>query len=127
VLGPWINRPWLNIVATLIVSVLLELSLILVISTIFTTVDVTKLLFVLTAILVVAMVIASVLILRSHVRPPEMSAEDKANWRMPALALLQPAQWSFGRRVAILAMQAYLGVAVLLLIVKAVQIALEHH
>jgi Mn2+/Fe2+ NRAMP family transporter len=127
VLGPWINKPWLNIVATVIVSVLLELSLILIISTIFSTIDVTKLVAVLTAMLAVSMVVASVLILRSHTRPPQMSAEDKANWRMPALALLQPAQWSLGRRVAILAMQAYLGVAVLLLIVKAVQIAVGHH
>src|ERR1700730_10568764 len=33
VLGPWVNKTWLNIVATLIVSVLLVLSMILVIST----------------------------------------------------------------------------------------------
>ena len=126
VLGPWMNKPWLNIVATVIVSVLLELSLILIISTIFTSIDVTKLVFVLTAILIVVMVAAAVLILRSPARPPSMSTEEKAGWRMPALALLQPAQWSLGRRIAVLAMQVYLGVAVLLLIVKAVQIALGH-
>ncbi|HKC19085.1 MAG TPA: divalent metal cation transporter, partial [Candidatus Dormibacteraeota bacterium] len=127
VLGPWINKPWLNIVATVIVSVLLELSLILIVSTIFTAIDATQLVTVLTAVLVVAMVVATFLILRSRTRPPRMSTEEKANWRMPALALLQPAQWSLGRRVAVLAMQAYLGVAVLLLIVKAVQIAIGHH
>jgi Mn2+/Fe2+ NRAMP family transporter len=127
VLGPWINKPWLNIVATVIVSVLLELSLILIISTIFTSMDVTRLVEVLTAILIVAMVVASILIVRSPTRPPQMSADEKANWRMPALALLQPARWSLGRRVAVLAMQAYLGIAVVLLIVKAVQIALGHH
>jgi hypothetical protein len=46
---------------------------------------------------------------------------------MPALALLQSPRWSLGRRLVLLAMQAYLGVAVLLLIVKAVQLALGHH
>ena len=127
VLGPWMNKPWLNIVATVIVSVLLELSLILIISTIFPSIDVTKLVFVLSAVLVVAMVAGSALILRSPTRPPSMSSEEKANWRMPALALLQPAQWSLGRRIAVLAMQAYLGLAVVLLVVKAVQIALGHH
>jgi NRAMP (natural resistance-associated macrophage protein)-like metal ion transporter len=127
VLGPWINKPWLNIVATVIVSVLLELSLVLIISTIFTTIDVTRLVVVLTAVLVVAMAVGAVLIVRSHVRPPQMSADEKANWRMPALALLQPARWSLGRRIAVLAMQVYLGVAVLLLVVKAVQIAIGHH
>lgn len=125
VLGPWINKPWLNIVATVIVSVLLELSLILIISTIFSSIDVTRLVLVLTAMLVVAMVAAAFFILRSPMRPPAMSAEDKANWRMPALALLQPAQWSLGRRVSVLAMQGYLGIAVLLLVVKAAQIALH--
>jgi Mn2+/Fe2+ NRAMP family transporter len=127
VLGPWVNKPWLNIVATVIVSVLLELSLILIISTIFTSIDVTRLVVVLTAILVVAMVVAAVLIVRSPARAPQMSADEKANWRMPALALLQPAKWSRGRRIAVLAMQVYLGIAVLLLVVKAVQIALGHH
>ncbi|HEV2413673.1 MAG TPA: NRAMP family divalent metal transporter [Candidatus Dormibacteraeota bacterium] len=127
VLGPWINKPWLNIVATAIVSVLLELSLILIISTIFTSIDVTKLVTVLTVLLVLAMIAAAILILRSPTRPPQMSAQDKANWRMPALALLQSAKWSIGRRIAILAMQAYLGVAVVLLVVKAAQIALGHH
>ncbi len=126
VLGPWANKPWLNIVATVIVSVLLELSLILIVSTIFTSIDVTKLVVTLTAMLVVAMVVASVLILRHPVRPPEMSSEEKANWRMPALALLEPARWSLGRRAAILAMQVYLAIAVLLLVVKAVQIAIGH-
>ncbi len=126
VLGPWVNKPWLNIVATAIVSVLLELSLILIISTIFTSIDVTRLVLVLSVVLVVAIGVASVLILRGQARPLVMSAEDKANWRMPALALLQPATWSLGRRAAVLSMQLYLGVAVLLLIVKAAQIAFGH-
>jgi hypothetical protein len=71
--------------------------------------------------------VAAFLIVRNPLRVPEMSADDKANWRMPALALLQKPRWSLGRRITMLAMQAYLGVAVLLLVVKAVQIALGHH
>jgi len=35
VLGPWVNRPWLNVVATFIVSVLFVLSLILMTTTVF--------------------------------------------------------------------------------------------
>src|SRR5260370_24770922 len=44
VLGPWINRPWLNVLAAIIVGALLLLSLILVISTVVPSVDVTVLL-----------------------------------------------------------------------------------
>jgi Mn2+/Fe2+ NRAMP family transporter len=127
VLGPWVNKPWLNIVATLIVSVLLELSLILIVSTLFPSIDVTVLLLVLSGLVVVAVAVAAVLIVRHPVRGPEVAPEEKANWRMPALALLQSPRWSLGRRLVLLAMQAYLGVAVLLLIVKAVQLALGHH
>ena len=127
VLGPWVNKPWLNIIATTIVSVLLELSLILVVSTIFTTIDVTKVVIVLSAVVVVAVIVAAVLIIRSPVHIAVMSRDEKANWRMPALALLQHPKWSLGRRVAILTLRGYLVVAVILLIVKAVQLALGQH
>ncbi len=127
VLGPWVNKPWLNIVATLIVSVLIELSLILIVSTIFPNIDATLLVLVLSALVGIVVAVAAALIVRHPVRAPRMSEEEKANWRMPALALLQSPKWSLGRRFAILTMQGYLGVAVLLLIVKAVQIFLGHH
>jgi hypothetical protein len=74
-------------------------------------------------------VAAAVLIFRGAAKAPKeavMLPAERANWRMPALALLQRPQWSMGRRVAILALRGYLVVAVLLLIVKAVQIALGH-
>jgi Mn2+/Fe2+ NRAMP family transporter len=127
VLGPWVNKAWLNIVATLIVSVLIELSMILIISTMFPTIDITKLLVVLSVIVGVVVAVAAVFMVRNPLQVPVMSANDKANWRMPALALLQKPRWSLGRRGAMLSMQVYLGVAVLLLIVKAVQIAVAHH
>ena len=127
VLGPWVNKPWLNIVATLIVSVLLELSLILIVSTLFPSIDVTTLLLVLSSVVVVVVGAAAVLIMRNPARAPDIAPEEKANWRMPALALLQSPRWSLGRRAVLLAMQAYLGIAVLLLIVKAVQLAVGHH
>ena len=44
VLGPWVNRPWLNVVATFIVSVLFVLSLILMTTTVFPHIDVPALL-----------------------------------------------------------------------------------
>ena len=126
VLGPWVNRPWLNIVATLIVGVLIELSLILIVSTLFPGLDVTRLLFVLSVGVVVVVAVASLLIVRYPVQVAEISAEEKSNWRMPALALLQSPRWSLGRRATLFGMQLYIGLAVLLLVVKAVQLALGH-
>ena len=43
VLGPWRNGPWLNALATLVVAVLILLSLILMATTVFPSLDVTKL------------------------------------------------------------------------------------
>ena len=43
VLGPWVNRPWLNVLAGFIVAVLLALSLILMATTVFPHLDVTHL------------------------------------------------------------------------------------
>ena len=125
VLGPWMNRPWLNIVATLIVSILLELSLILVVTTILPWLNVLALVEVLTVIVLAAVLIATFLILRNPAHIEKMSTAEKENWRMPALSLLQQAKWSLGRRVAVLILSGYLVIAVALLVVKAVQLALH--
>ena len=80
VLGPWVNRPWLNVVAGIIVSVLLAMSFVLMITTLFTTINVNDLAVVLGAILLVVYVIAGILMLRSRrARPPEpvMSASSE--------------------------------------------------
>ena len=45
---------------------------------------------------------------------------------MPALALLERPRWSTGRRVAMLTLSGYLVLAIILLVVKAVQLALGH-
>jgi len=130
VLGPYVNKTWLNIVASVIVSVLLMLSLILVVTTIIPTIDTRLLLIVLTGLTALALTVAGIWMWRSsrgHVKEETvMSPAEKENWRMPPIALLQPAVWSPGRRFAMLAMRGYLVVAVALLIVKAVEVALGH-
>ena len=47
----------------------------------------------------------------------------RESWRMPPLAMLKPVQMSVGRRVAMSAMWVYLGAAIVLVIVRVVQIA----
>jgi hypothetical protein len=56
---------------------------------------------------------------------PEVSRADRENWRMPALVLLERPTWSAPTRVAMIAMAGYLVVAVILLAVKATQLALH--
>jgi NRAMP (natural resistance-associated macrophage protein)-like metal ion transporter len=128
VLGPWVNKAWLNAIASLIVGVLLLLSLILVISTIIPSVDVSRLVVVLGLALGVALAAGGVWLWWSNRRlPPQpaISKAEKENWRMPGLALLERPTWSLGRRFAMLTLSGYLVLAVVLLAVKAVELALN--
>jgi Mn2+/Fe2+ NRAMP family transporter len=130
VLGPWVNKPWLNVVATIIVSALLLLSLVLVVSTLFSTINVTVLITVLGSVMAVVVVAAAAWMVWSARRAepaPEMPRAEKESWRMPALALLERPTWSLPKRIAMLTMAGYIILAVLFLAVKAVEIALGHH
>jgi NRAMP (natural resistance-associated macrophage protein)-like metal ion transporter len=126
VLGPWSNPPWLNAIATVIVGVLVELSLILIASTMFPSLDVTRLFVYLTVVLVAVLVVGGVYALRNRPRVSvELRHEERerrSTWTMPPLALLERPAWSPGRKAAMFALRGYLVVAVLLLIIKSVQL-----
>src|SRR5579884_1675806 len=125
VLGPWVNRPWLNAVAGVVVSVLIMMSLVLMVTTVFPHLDVRTLAAVLGGVLVVAYAVGGVAMVRARSRRPAeapMPKERRANWRMPPLNLLNRPTWSRGQLVGMYGLRAYLLVAVVLLLVKAIQI-----
>ncbi|HUH81928.1 MAG TPA: NRAMP family divalent metal transporter [Solirubrobacteraceae bacterium] len=130
VLGPWRNRPWLNAVACVVVSLLVLLSLILMTTTVFPHVDVTKVALIGGAILAAGLAVFGIATLgrRRAAGPAVAGAPGTADvpreqWTMPPLTLLRRPEWSTGRKVAMLALQAYLAVSVIILIVKAAQLA----
>ncbi len=130
VLGPWINRPWLNVLAAIIVGTLLLLSLILVISTVVPSVDVTALLKLLAPLILIVIAVGGVAMWwgsRTAQLIPPASRSEREGWRMPALALLERPRSSLLRRIAMLLLGSYVAFAVILLAVKAVQIAIGHH
>jgi Mn2+/Fe2+ NRAMP family transporter len=126
VLGPWSNPTWLNAIASVIIGVLVELSLILMASTMFPNVDVTQLFTYLSLILVAGFAAIAVQALRN--RPRARAAEvadipkDKRTWTMPPLALLERPTWSPGRKAGMLLLRSYLVVAIVLLVIKTVQL-----
>ncbi len=127
VLGPWINKPWLNVVAVLIVGVLLALSVILVLTTVFPSINVEVLAIVLAVFVLAGTAASGAWGLQEQKRLSGrrvMSREERVNWRMPALALLQRPKWSPVRRVAIVTLSGYLVFAILMLVVRAVQLAI---
>jgi hypothetical protein len=127
VLGPWVNRPWLNAIACLIIGVLLVMSLVLVATTVFPHVNVGALSLALGCALLGALAVGiAMVMLRRRVLPAGQQAavprDHRESWRMPPLALLGRPSWSRGRLVGMWALRGYLVVAVVLLVVKAVQL-----
>jgi Mn2+/Fe2+ NRAMP family transporter len=130
VLGPWVNRPWLNWVAALIVGTLLLLSGILMATTLFPDLNVVAVAGYL-AIALVILAAAAVPVLRwmAHRQPapaaPQLPARgvDRKTWRMPPLTLLEPVTWSPGTRLGMIALRGYLVIGALLLVVKAIQVS----
>ncbi len=132
VLGPWVNKPWLNVIAAIIVGLLVVLSLILATTTLFPNLDAIMLSEVLAIILVVGLIIMGAVALVQRIRnepDPERAAlarMEKETWQMPPLAELTRPTWSVTRKIGMFTLRAYLLVAVILLVVKTVQLAIGH-
>jgi hypothetical protein len=129
VLGPWVNPPWLKAFASIVVGVLIVLSGILTITTIFPSVDVTTLALVGGCVLVAVLVPAGLFALRSRRGASAVTfVGPQANvpreqWTMPPATLLSRPQWSAPKRAAMLVLGSYMVVALVMLVVKSVQLA----
>jgi NRAMP (natural resistance-associated macrophage protein)-like metal ion transporter len=123
ILGPWVNRPWLNALAGVIIGVLIVLSIILMLTTVFTSIDVTRLTVYLSGALLLTLLGAGI---QARLRRPRLEAvlplENRESWTMPPLALLDRPKMSAGRRLAMSMLSTYVVVAIVLLVVKAVQL-----
>jgi Mn2+/Fe2+ NRAMP family transporter len=129
VLGPWVNPPWLNMLASVIVSVLVMLSGTLVATTLFTHINTAATVLWLSGILIAGLAAAAIrlrVVRARHVPPVRpgagMSRAERKGWRMPPLALLKPVAWSPGTKLSVLALRIYLVVSVVLLVVAAVRL-----
>ncbi|MHB8334369.1 MAG: NRAMP family divalent metal transporter [Acidimicrobiales bacterium] len=130
VLGPWVNRLWLNVVASIIVGVLLMMSLVLMMTTMFPNIDVRVVALVLGVLFALTLLAAAgVLFLRRGNREPisEEMLRSRANWRMPPVNLLQRPKWAKGTLAGMYLLRGYLVVAVIMLVVKAIELGVQHH
>ncbi len=121
VLGSWVNKMWLNVVATIILGALLMLSGILMVTTVFPRVNVTLLLIALSGLLVVALGGLGWFAVRG--REPAPPRERRETWTMKPVALLGRPPWSRVRAMTMTVMYVYLLAAVVLLAVKAAKLA----
>ncbi|HTX63003.1 MAG TPA: Nramp family divalent metal transporter [Acidimicrobiales bacterium] len=128
VLGPWVNRPWLNVIAFGIVSLLLVLSLVLMATTVLPHLNVRDLLFGMGSALALTYLVGGLgywRVLRRRPPEPQMPRARRDRWRMPPLARLERPVWSRGRVTAMYALRGYLVLAVVLLAVKAFQLGVH--
>jgi NRAMP (natural resistance-associated macrophage protein)-like metal ion transporter len=129
ILGPWVNRTWQNVVDFTIIGVLVVLSMILVVSTLFKSVNgvmFTEALFGAAGGSVVFVVVP--LLLRSRRRRiaaggsadrlADVRQLDRSTWRMPPLDQLPKPVMSPMRRAGLLILRGYLIGSVLLITVK---------
>jgi Fe2+ transport system protein B len=131
VLGPWCNKLWQNVVTTFIIGVLVVLSLVLVVNTLFKSVDVPTLTYVLfgayAAVLLVGALVG--LVVRQRRLAAGLSADplldvrrlDRNTWRMPRLEQLAAPVQSRFRKFCLYTLRAYLVVSVILITIKIAQ------
>lgn len=124
-LGPWKNSPWVNVLATLIVAVLLQLSLVLTIGTIWSSVDVTAVT-VITGIPVIVAVVAVGAVQRARAGRWRADPDDLArreDWVMAPDVLEHQLPPSKGRSFVLGSMRVYLVVAMVLMVVSIAKLA----
>lgn len=126
ILGPWVNKPWQNALSMIIVGILVILSLILAITTMFPNIDVNLLVKVLSSILLAALFLVglSQLLRKEKVEQKAERKLDRMTWRMAPLSELPKVVPSKGRTFGMVTLRLYLVIAIVLLIVKAFQLSL---
>ena len=129
VLGPWVNPRWLNTLATIIIATLLMLSGTLMATTLFPHLNAAKIAIWLSIALAAGLAAAGITLRLGKSRrgpraaaTPPVPREQRSSWRMPPLALLKPVTWSPALKLGMLALRGYLVIAVLLLLIKAIQL-----
>jgi len=121
-MGPWVNAKWLNAVAVTIVVILIVLSITMMISTLFTSVNVIGLLEWLAGVCAAVFVVGVPIGLKKMAPPPRVDV-DRRDWRTPRLTLVAPMPSSRARRWLMRAQGTYLLVAGSLLFVRIIQLA----
>jgi NRAMP (natural resistance-associated macrophage protein)-like metal ion transporter len=129
VLGPWVNDRKTNLFTAAVVAVLVTLSVILTASVLFPAITAGQILDIVAACgaaSILAAGYAAARRLRASTTAAPVDRAGRDNWRMPPLALLQRPVMSAGRKIGMSALRLYLGVAMILVVIRIVQLALGH-
>lgn len=129
VLGPWTNPKWLNIISGIIIGLLVMLSFILAVTTLFPNVDGTQLTIWSGSSLLICLVITGALYIfgkKNNEVKNVVTSEEKNIWRMAPLETLPKPEWSLTKKIGMYTLRGYLIIAAVLMVIKVIQLATGH-
>jgi Mn2+/Fe2+ NRAMP family transporter len=130
VLGPWVNGRLTNLFTSVVVAVLVTLSVVLTASVLFPAITAGQIVAIMIS-CAAASVLAGGVALARRLRPGSVASlpvdrAGRSSWRMPPLTLLDRPVMSAGRKIGMSALRLYLAVAMILVIIRIVQLASGH-
>jgi NRAMP (natural resistance-associated macrophage protein)-like metal ion transporter len=130
VLGPWINGRMTNLFTSVVVAVLVTLSVVLTASVLFPAITAGQIAVILAGCGAASVLVAGLAMAR-RLRPGSTASlpidrTGRSGWRMPPLTLLDRPVMSTGRKLGMSALRLYLAVAMILVIVRIVELAAMH-
>ena len=130
VLGPWVNGARMNLFTSAVIAVLVILSLVLTSQVLFPGISSGTIVGMLAGGGVLSALTGAAYLLYRRAKhvPPVQSIPrvERASWRMPPLALLAAPKLSIETRLGLSVLRTYLLIAMILVIVRVVQLALGH-
>jgi len=121
IMGPWVNPRWLNAIAITMITILVALSVTMMMSTLFASVNVVAMLKILAVVVAVGLAVGLPIGLRRLSDPPKVDI-DRRDWRMPRLSLVEPLPPLTSRKWLMRGQSAYLLCAGVLLVIRIIQI-----
>ena len=129
VLGPWVNGPKTNAFTAAVVGILVTLSIILTASVLFPSISAAAIMQIMAACGVAGVIAAGYAAMTRRTagtREDPIDRLGKDTWRMPPLAELSRPAMSTTRKIGMGALRLYLAVAMVLVVIKLVELALGH-
>jgi Mn2+/Fe2+ NRAMP family transporter len=133
ILGPWANSKRVNLFTGAVIAVLVMLSVILTASVVFPDISSGHIIGVLIGGSMLALMVSVGVRMIEHRsgfkmdRVPEVPVAERANWRMPSLDQLPPAQLTLLNRTWLIVLRGYLVIAAGLVLLRIAQLVMARH
>jgi len=128
VLGPWVNRRGTNVFTFTVVALLVAMSVILTASVMYPNISERQIVTIFLGCMVLSVAGGGGALIRSLRRHSsvEVDRRDRETWRMPPLNMLAKPVMGAGRKIGLTILRSYLAIAMVLVIVRIIQMAIGH-